>query len=206
MAQFSLVPKRTAVLSMDIQNAIVSAYVKDRQDFLEKAAGVLEEARKLGMTIIHVRVGFRPNLPEVSLNNPLFAAIKNSPQHQAIFEGEGGEIHPLLKPQADDIVVVKHRVSAFAGTDLGMILHAKGIDTLVLFGIATSGVVLSTLVEACDADYRLIVIADCCTDSDADVHTCLTEKLFPRRATVTTASEYLSALQAVEGWSDLPAV
>ncbi len=206
MGQFSLVPKHTAVLTMDVQNAIVSAYAKDRTDFLERAAGVMKEARKLGMTVIHVRVGFRPKLPEVSSNNPLFAAIKNSPQHQAIFEGEGGEFHALVAPQADDIVVVKHRVSAFAGTDLEMILRAKGIETLVLFGIATGGVVLATLLEACDADYRLIVIADCCVDSDASLHTCLTEKLFPRRATVTTASEYLSAVQAVEGWSDSPTV
>jgi len=51
-----------------------------------------------------------------------------------------------------------------------MILRAKEIDTLVLFGIATSGVVLSTLLDASDADYRLIVVKDCCLDNDADVH------------------------------------
>jgi nicotinamidase-related amidase len=198
MTQLALVPARTAVLSMDMQSAIVSVYAKDRPDLLERAAGVLKEARRLGMTIIHVRVGFRPKLPEVSSRNPLFAAIKNSPQHRAIFEGAGGEIHPAVAPQADDITVVKHRVSAFAGTDLEMILRAHDIDTLVLFGIATSGVVLSTLLEACDADYRLIVIADCCTDQDAALHACLIEKLFPRRATVLTAGEFLGALAATQ--------
>jgi nicotinamidase-related amidase len=194
MSQTSFVADRTAVLSMDIQNAIVSNYAQDRADFLENAAGILKEARRSGMTVIHVRVGFRPKFPEVSPNNQLFAAIKNSPQHQAFFEGTKGDIHPMLGPADDDIVVVKHRVSAFAGTDLGMILRARGIDTLVLFGIATSGVVLSTLLEACDADYRLIVISDCCIDSDAGLHACLIEKLFPRRATVMTADEFLSGL------------
>ena len=75
-----------------------------------------------------------------------------------------------------------------------MILRAGGVDTLVLFGIATSGVVLSTLLEACDSDYRLVVIADCCADFDADLHTCLVERLFPRRADVITASAFAEVL------------
>lgn len=150
-----------------------------------------------------MRVGFRPKLPEVSSRNPLFAAIKNSAQHQAISEGAAGAIHPG-GPQADDIIVIKHRVSAFAGTDLEMILRASGIDTLVLFGIATSGVVLSTLLEASDADYRLIVIEDCCADLDSALHSCLVEKLFPSRGTVLNASEFLGVLTATELPSPAP--
>jgi nicotinamidase-related amidase len=196
MANLSLDPVRTAVLSMDIQTVIVSRCAQDRPDLLEKAAGILREARRLGMMVIHVRVGFRPKLPEVNPRNPLFAPMKNSPELQGTFAGAAGDIHPALAPQADDITVVKHRVSAFAGTDLEMILGASGVDTLVLFGIATSGVVLSTLLEASDADYRLVVIEDCCADLDATLHSCLMEKLFPRRATVLTASEFLGALRA----------
>jgi len=79
-----------------------------------------------------------------------------------------------------------------------MILRASGIDTLVLFGIATSGVVLSTLLEASDADYRLIVSEDCCADLDSALHSCLVEKLFPSRVTVLTASEFLGVLAAME--------
>jgi nicotinamidase-related amidase len=75
-----------------------------------------------------------------------------------------------------------------------MILRAKEIDTLVLFGIATSGVVLSTLLDAVDADYRAIVIKDCCADQDADVHSVLLEKVFPRRGTVMTSAELLESL------------
>lgn len=195
MPQLSLVPANTAVVSMDLQTSIVSIYTKDNSDLVNCAADVLKEARRLGMTVIHVRVGFRPKLPEVSGRNTLFAGIKNSAQHQAIFEGAAGDIHPVLAPQADDIVVVKHRVSAFAGTDLEMILRANGIDTLVLFGIATSGVVLSTLLEASDADYRLFVVQDCCADLDAALHTCLVERLYPRRATVVTSSEFIGALR-----------
>jgi nicotinamidase-related amidase len=164
-AQLLFDPARTAVLSMDLQVGIVSVYVKD-QELLSRAANVLQRARASGMRIIHVIVGFRPNLPEVSTRNLLFAAIKSSPQHQRLFQGPAGAIHPAVAPEADDIVITKHRVSAFAGTDLEMILRANDIETLVLFGIATSGVVLSTLREAADADYRLVVVKDCCADLD----------------------------------------
>jgi nicotinamidase-related amidase len=84
-------------------------------------------------------------------------------------------------------------VSAFEGTDLEMILRARDIETLVLLGIATSGVVLSTLLHAADADYRLFVLEDCCADLDQELHTCLVERVFPRQATVLSAADVLGA-------------
>ncbi|MGB6690928.1 MAG: isochorismatase family cysteine hydrolase [Terracidiphilus sp.] len=181
--------RRAAVLGMDLQTAIVSNYAKGQEDFLPRVAGLLSAARDRGMKIVHVQVGFRPGLPEISPRNALFAAIKSSPQWQQIFEGPSGAIHPAVAPQGEDIVVTKHRISAFTGTDLDMILRANDVDTLVLLGIATSGVVLSTLLHAIDADYRVIVVKDCCFDQDPEVHACLTEKIFPRVATVVTAGE-----------------
>jgi nicotinamidase-related amidase len=178
-----------AVLSMDLQTAIVSIYTKGQDDFLPRVAGLLSTARERGLKIIHVQVGFRPGLPEISSRNALFSAVKSNPQWQQIFEGPSGAIHPAVAPQGDDIVVTKHRISAFAGTDLDMILRAGEIDTLVLLGIATSGVVLSTLLNAIDADYRVIVVKDCCFDQDPEVHACLTEKIFPRLAAVVAAGE-----------------
>lgn len=185
-------PQRTAVLCMDMQQGIVSIYTANQQDLIARAAKVLHAVRQRGMTVIHIRMGFRAGLPEVSPRNPLLNAIRNSPQHQQLFSGEAGEIHPVLGPAPSDIVITKHRVSAFTGTDLEMILRARDIDTLVLFGIATSGVVLSTLLAASDADYRIVVLRDCCTDMDNDLHRCLVDKLFPRRATVTDATDFLT--------------
>lgn len=144
------------------------------------------------MCVIHVRVGFRPNMPEISGRNGLFSAIKNSAQYQRLFDGTTGEIHGAVAPEADEVVVVKHRVSAFVGTDLDMILRANDIDTLFLLGIATSGVVLATLLDAVDADYRVVVVKDCCGDREPEVHTCLVEKVFPSYATVISAEEFLS--------------
>lgn len=185
---------RTAVLSMDLQTAIVSIYTKDQPDLVTRAAGVLKKARDLGLSVFHVQVGFRRGLPEISPRNSLFSSIKNSIQHRQVFEGPGGAIHPAVAPQGEDIVITKHRISAFAGTDLDMILRAKEIETLILFGIATSGVVLATLLQAVDADYRLIVVKDCCADADPEVHRSLMEKIFPRLARVMTAGELIDAM------------
>ena len=70
-----------------------------------------------------------------------------------------------------------------------MLLRANEIETLVLFGIATSGVVLSTLLQASDADYRLVVLADCCADRDKELHRTLLERFFPTRADVITSED-----------------
>ena len=193
---FPIDPEHTAVLNMDCQIGIVSIYTKgDKDTFLARAAAVLNHARASRMTVIHVKVGFRSGLPEVSSRNQLFGAIKASPQHQSLFQEPLGAIHPMLAPTEQETVVTKRRVSAFTGTDLAMILRANSIDTLVLFGIATSGVVLSTLLEASDADFRLAVIKDCCTDLDADLHQTLLAKFFPMRATVLSAADFIQPIE-----------
>jgi nicotinamidase-related amidase len=187
-------PNRAAVLSMDMQTGIVAIYAKDDPALPNRAAKILESSRNRKMSVIHVQVGFRPGLPEVSLRNQFFSGIKRSAQHQQLFLGPSGAIHPTVAPQADDVVITKHRISAFAGTDLEMILRAKEIDTLILFGISTSGVVLSTFLHASDQDYRLIVVKDCCTDLDAEGHKYLVERLFPAFSTVTTSAQLIDAL------------
>jgi len=77
------------------------------------------------------------------------------------------------------VTVIKRRVSAFTGSDLEVLLRAFDIRHMVLTGIATSGVVLSTLTEAADKDYRVTVLADCCADGDEEVHRVLITKVFP---------------------------
>lgn len=191
--KISIDPNTTALLVMDFQTLIVDGYAADKDELLLRAATLLEAARAVRMTVIYVVVGFRPGFPEVSDRNMSFRAIKGSGRF-----GVGDpstEIHPALAPKPGEIVVTKHRVGAFAGTDLDMILRANGIETLLLTGIATSGVVLSTLRHAADADYSLLVVKDCCSDKDPEVHRVLTEKVFPRQAIVASADEIVASLK-----------
>jgi nicotinamidase-related amidase len=166
----------SAVLAMDYQTGIVAGYATGQEALLQRAADVLARARHAGLPVIYITVGFRPGYPEISPRNARFSALKEGGRFLA---GPDAEVHPAVAPAPGDILVTKHRVSAFAGTDLEMILRAHGIDTLILFGIATSGVVLSTVRHAADADYRLIVVKDCCADRDPDVHRCLVDTVFP---------------------------
>jgi nicotinamidase-related amidase len=186
----SFEPKRTAVLNLDLLAGVTAAYLKDDGAMLIRAQGILNRARSAGMLVVHVRVAFRPGCPEISDRNMLLARVKASVPHQKLFEGAAGAFHPAVAPQGEDIVVTKNRVSAFAGPDLDLILRANNISTLVLFDVATSGVVLSTLLEASDKDYQVVVIGDCCTDLDNETHACLVKRLFPQRAVVLAADEF----------------
>jgi nicotinamidase-related amidase len=183
----------TAVLCMDYQQDIVGAYPADRQrQLLQHASHVLTAARRASLPVIYVVVRFRDGYPEVSPRNKIFQGIK---QAGRLREGTpGAEIHPAVAPQPGEVIVTKRRVGAFSTTDLETVLRAKQIAHLVLMGIATSGVVLSTVRWAADADYELTVLADCCADADEEVHRVLTQKVFPRQATVTIAEAFIQAL------------
>jgi nicotinamidase-related amidase len=108
-------------------------------------------------------------------------------------EDPGAEIHPDIAPRSADLAVTRTRVSAFVGSDLGLLLRAREIDGLVLTGIATSGAVLSTLCQAADLDFRLTVLAVGCLDADAEVHQVLTEKVFRVQADVVTVDNWITS-------------
>ena len=188
-------PSRTAVLVMDFQAEIVSMLGDKAAAVLERAAAVVAAARKAKLPILHVVVGFRPGYPEVSPRNASFAGLSKSGRF--VTTTPGSDIVAAVKPEEGDVVILKHRVGAFSGTDLDMVLRAKGVERLILFGLSTSGVTLSTVRYGADADYQLVVVKDCCADGDDEVHRVLTEKVFVRQATVVTAGEVIAALEAV---------
>jgi nicotinamidase-related amidase len=171
----------TALLVMDMQEGIV-ARLAQQTDALFPVRTAIAAARAASIPIIYVAVTFRPGYPEVSLNNKSFSALKKQPS--SLLTERAMEITSALAPQPADIVVTKRRVSAFSGSDLEVVLRAQSISHLVLCGISTSGVVLSTLREAADRDYQLTVLADCCFDNDEEVQRVLLTKVFPRQAEV----------------------
>jgi nicotinamidase-related amidase len=98
-------------------------------------------------------------------------------------------VHDRVSPEPGDIVVRKVRVGAFSTTDLDEQLRKRGISTLILAGVSTSGVVLSTIRDAADRDYRIFVLVDASADFDAEVHDVLMTKVFPRQADVITVAD-----------------
>jgi nicotinamidase-related amidase len=177
----------TALLVMDVQPSILGRLEKP-EEYLAKVRVAVDGAHKHQIPVIFVVVGFRPGLPEISGKNKAFSSIPASATAQMI------DPKPVILPIEGDLVVTKRRVSAFTGSDLEVVLRAKGIDHLVLCGISTSGVVLSTTREAADKDYHLTILSDLCFDFDPEVHAVLLEKLFPRQATVQTSEKWMGEM------------
>lgn len=181
---------QTALLVMDVQNGIVERF--RAVDALQPLQSAVQAARAHGIPVIFVRVALRPGYRDVSPNNLSFSSLK---ERGGMLETDAAtQVWDGVRPEPDEVVVVKRRVSAFTGSGLDVILRAQAIDHLVLTGIATSGVVLSTLREAADQDYRLTVLSDACLDGDPEVHRVLTEKVFPRQAQVMTVNDWQNTL------------
>jgi nicotinamidase-related amidase len=180
-------PARTALVLMDFQPGGLGMF-PDSEVLLARVGDALAWARKSQVQVCFVRVAFtEQDHQAIPSHNKAFAPVG---QHK-LFGADAPEtqVHPSLDVREEDLVVRKTRVGAFSTTDLDTRLHARGIDTLILAGIATSGAVLSTLRHAADADYRTFVLADATADPDAEVHRVLTEKIFPTQADVITTPD-----------------
>ena len=142
---------KSALLVLDLVNELVHedgkfagmgypAQVKER-GVLEAASSAIGKARAKGMPVIFVRVGFSPDYRECPESSPLLGAAK---QYGALQIGDWAtEFHASLDRRDSDETLTKHRVNAFFGTPLDKILKAKGIDTILLGGVATA-VLLAT--------------------------------------------------------------
>jgi nicotinamidase-related amidase len=179
----------TALLVMDVQKGIATR-VQDPA-YLSRLSEAADAARNSGIRVLHVVVGFRVGHPEISTKNAAFSGL---PPEGFTENDPGAAIQPELAPAPGETIITKKRVSAFAGSDLELVLRGGEIDHLVLTGIATSGVVLSTLRQAADLDYRLTVLADGCYDPEPQVHDVLTNLVFPKQAQVTTIAEWTKSL------------
>ena len=179
--------EHAVLLVMDFQPGIVER-VADAEALLDRVAGAIATARARGMAVGYVRVAFEDaDYDAVPPTNKIFARLAEGRVNHV--DSPASAVHDRLAPEPGDIVVRKTRVGAFSTTDLDEQLRKRGISTVVLAGISTSGVVLSTVRDAADRDYRIIVLADGCADFDAEVHDVLLGKVFRRQADVVTIAE-----------------
>jgi nicotinamidase-related amidase len=183
----------SALLVMDVQNGIVDRLAEAASGPLLSALGnATGAARTAGVTVVYVRVAFRAGFPEISGRNRTFSALSASGGLGE--DDDATQIHPDVAPHPGDLVVTKKRVSAFVGSDLDVVLRSLAVDSLVLAGISTSGVVLSTLRQAADLDFGLSVLEDGCADPDPEVHRILLDKVFPRQAAVLPTAAWVAQL------------
>ena len=117
--------------------------------------------------VIHVRLGFRHHYLDSSVKSPIFQKAKAN--RALLIDEWGGQFCEELEVEQDDVEIIKHRVSAFYGTDLDLILRSNAIQELVLVGVATNNAVELTAREAHDRDFKVQVIEDateCSSDKE----------------------------------------
>lgn len=174
---------------MDYQVGLVER-LPDGAALLGRAGAAIAEVRGRGGQLGWVRVAFDDAdfaaIPATSVMARLATPNRRDALH---IDAPASQLHPVLDVQPTDISVRKVRVGAFTTTDLDQQLRARDVDTLVLAGISTSGVVLSTVREAMDRDYRIVVLADACADPEPDNHAFLISRIYPRYATVLDVAD-----------------
>jgi nicotinamidase-related amidase len=194
MATAILAPK-TALLLLDFQNIHLDR-IRNSAELISRASEAVGTARKHNVLVVHCRIALTTeesaNLP------PCFERLKADPAYLAKMHVDAptSQFHSSLAPQDGDLVFIKKRVGPFrnAPQDLDTMLAERGIDSLVVGGIATGGAVLSTVLEAADLDYKLFVLEDACADPVPETQSFLINFL-RKRANVIKCSD-LEALVA----------
>lgn len=186
-------PARCAVIAMDFQPNIMGT-LPNPAPSLAKASEAIASARAAGAIVGSVRVAFTA---EELREFPAHSAMGNRMRtfaDKVMEEAPTTQVSADLGLGPDDIAVRKIRVGPFGTTDLAEQLKTKGVDTLVLAGIHTSGCVLTAVREAHDLDFRVIVLADASDDPDPAVHTFLTEVIFPKQSEVMNVADFTATL------------
>lgn len=191
-------PAETAVLVIDVQNDFcadggwydrIGYGVGAGQRAAARLHDVLPQLREKGMRVIFVRCDYSPAyLPAVMVES---YAHKGLPLDYCLPGTWGGEFY-MLKPEPDDLIVTKHRYSAFVGTNLDTILRSNGIRNVLVAGVATNICVDSTARDAYMRDYRVTVLSDCCGTYSDELHEATLENIRRAFGVVATSEEILS--------------
>ncbi|MFM2478897.1 hydrolase [Celerinatantimonas sp. MCCC 1A17872] len=182
----TLNPNKTALVLIDLQNGILAnktaPYSSDV--VLQKGKDLAEKFRQAGAPVVLVHVGW----------NAQFSDAPKGEADQAAAHPEGGlpegwmDFAPGLQEESD-LVVLKHQWGAFTGTGLDLQLRRRGIDTIVIGGVATNIGVESTVRHGWELNYNMVVVEDACATFVADQHKMSMDVIFPRIAKVVTSED-----------------
>jgi biuret amidohydrolase len=169
-------PRTTAVVAVHCQGDIIGpdgafadffhAQVRDR-DVVPRMARLLGAARNAGATVVYTRVAFRPDFGDLPDNSPLLRMVR---QRDCLKDGtRSAEIIEPLAPAAADLVLANTRVGGFS-RGLAGLLDERGVDTVVIAGVATNISVESTARAASDHGLRVVVAEDACAAATPEAH------------------------------------
>jgi nicotinamidase-related amidase len=169
---------KSIYLVLDMQNDIIhddgpngktstGEEIRSR-DIIQRTADAIAAARKAGIAIGFVRVGFSPDYRECPAASPIFGGAKAAGRFK--LGTWATEIHPTLDVKPEDVQVIKHRISPFYSTTLMAQLSAMKIERIYCSGVATQAVVQATVRDGHDRDFDMVVLEDCCAAPTAQEH------------------------------------
>lgn len=197
-------PDVTAALIVDLQNdfcaeggwySTIGHDLTMGQRAALQTAKVLPALRRAGIPIIFTRNIGDPEYMSATAREKF--AEKGFPLDSYCRTGSWGADFYEVEPDPADIIVVKHRFSAFRSTDLEVLLRARGTEHLLIMGVATNICVDSSARDAMMRDYRVTVVEDCCGTYDQALHDGTLENIRRAFGRVSTSGEVLSLLEHV---------
>jgi len=208
LAQFPIIPSKTAMLYFDTLNAYLhpddparEAAIKE-SGVVDRMAKMAQVCRQTGIAIVYGqadhrldRKDFAPLIVDRGHDGKPGDPPRKTTSPGVILRGPAGmEVIPELAPQTGDYVIKKHRWSTFFQTHLELSLRTAGIDTIMIAGGATEVGVASTAYSARDRDFNLILLSDVCTSSHQETVDFFMEKVFPIFARVMTVDEAIAQI------------
>lgn len=189
-----------AVAIVDMQNGFVHpdgsiAAVRPfarMQSVIEETAMLIAAAREAELPLVYLRHHWRDDLADMPARLRAVLPLAPAPLRVGTWDGE---IHDLLRPERDDIVVAKNRFDGFLRTELDDLLSARAIDTLLVAGVATNTCVESTVRTAAQLDYTVSVASDCTTGHES-FHEPALRSIAATFADVVTWREWLALVAA----------
>lgn len=172
---------RAALIVIDLQKGITG--MVDSKDVVSRSAELARafRAKKLPVVLVNV-AGRAPGRTEAGIPKGL------------TFPPDWTELVPELEPQASDLLVTKHRVGAFLGTNLNELLRERGVTQVFFTGVATGSGVESTARSAYDLGYNVVFVTDAMKDRDEEIHRHCVEKVFPKLGERETTEGVLKTL------------
>ncbi|WP_448951894.1 hydrolase [Labrys neptuniae] len=187
-----LEPHRTALVMIDLQNWIVSRPVAPHSgdDVVDRSLRIAKALRKAGGTVVLVRVLFSDGYRDVvktPVDSPLVLPENRMPPEAVAFDAR-------LNPAKVDVVITKRQWSAFHGTELDLQLRRRGIDTVIVSGIATNFGVESTVRDAFAYNYAAIVAEDATSSFSPEMHRFAIDHVLPRVARIRSSGMIIDAI------------